>query len=596
MSNRKSKLLFGLVVLVTITSVVLAGCGPTPTPVPPTKAPEPTKPPAVPTPTPLPPKPKVLRIAFVTFPDVIDPQKSSFVGEIAMLNLAYEGLTRVDVKGNVVPGAADKWEYKEGGKKLVFHIRDGLKRADGTPITAKDFEYALRREVDPRVPGKQYTSIVYDIKGAQKIDGMDPKKVKSEDIDKALATEYGVKALDASNLEIEFEKPVGFWLYVASTWVVYPSDKTRVDKDPDNWWIKAEGHNGNGPFKVQAIEEGKRIIFVPNPNYWGGKAKLDRIEYVYITDTAVQFEAYKKGELDIIGIAAEDMATVKADPVLSKEWLHGPAAWTSYLGFNNTKKPFTDKNVRIAFSQAFDRKAWAQDILKGLAEPYRSWVPPGVPGYDPTALVPDSDPKAAVETLIKAGYGTPDGKKVDCAKLGEIRITYAATARNHPRFQFIAGNFARVFGCPVILDPVDPTVYTAMVKKVETTPQVFYLGWIEDYHHPQNWLSVFWVCGGFGKRTGYCNKEFDAAVGKADAETDFAKAVELYKAAQKIVINDIPVAFVVYNTYDYLVKPYVIGPKENFTSSDAAWPGGYSGPTWTYDIDLAKVGPGYPTK
>jgi len=586
-----------LVVLAAIVGLILVACGPAATPTPPPAAPTPTKPPPPPpTPTPAPPKPKVLRIGVTTYPDVIDPQKSSFVGEIAVMNLAYEGLTRVDVKGIVGPGAADKWEFKEGGKKLVFHIRDGLKRADGTPLTAKDFEYALRREVDPRVPGKQYTSIVYDIKGAAKLDETDPKKVKSEDIDKMLATEYGVKALDASNLEIEFNKPIGFWTYVASTWVTYPTDKTKVDKDPDAWWTKAEGHNGNGPYKIQTMEEGKRIVFVPNTNYWQPHKSLDRIEYIYITDTAQQFEAYRKGELEIISVAAEDFAAVKADPVLSKEWLHGPAAWTSYLGFNNTRKPFTDKQVRIAASQLFDRKGWTQDVLKGQAEPYRSWIPPGVPGYDPTALVPDYDRKASVETLIKAGYGDKEGKKVDCAKLGEIKITYAATPRNHVRFQWIAGQFVTAWNCPVVLDPVDSTVYTSLVKDLKTTPQVFFLGWIEDYHHPQNWLSVFWTCAGFGKRTGYCNKAFDEATAKADAETDLTKAIELYKAAQKIVIEDIPVAFLNYWTYDYLVKPYVIGPKENFTSSDAAWPGGYSGPTWTYSIDTTKVGAGYPTK
>ncbi|MBI3913463.1 MAG: peptide ABC transporter substrate-binding protein [Chloroflexi bacterium] len=588
-----------VLIAVLVLAIAIVGCAPAPTATPPPPPPATAVPAAPTTAAPVAPTAatagiKVLRICLTSGPDVVDPQKSSFVGEIGLMQMMYEGLTRIDAKGNVVPGAAEKWESKDGGKKLVFTIRSGLKRVDGTAMTAKDFEYALRREVDPRVVGKQYTSIVYDIKGAAKLDETDPKKVASADIDKMLANDYGVKALDDKTLEVEFVNPVGFWNYVSSMWVTFPTDKAKADKDQDNWWTKPEGHNGNGPFKVTKIEEGKRWVFEPNANWRGDKAKFNRVEVLYITDSAQQFEAYKKGECDVIGVAPEDFGTVKADATLSKEWLHGPAAWTTYVGFNNTTKPSTDKQVRIAFSQIFDRKHWTTDILKGQAEPYRSWIPPGVPGFDATAVVADTNPKEAFNTLVKAGYGTADGKKIDCAKLGEIKLTYSATARNHVRFQAMAGYFVAALNCPVILDPVDATVLTALLKELKTTPQLFTAGWIEDYHHPQNWLSVYWVCAGFGKRTGYCNKDFDALIAKADAELDFNKAVDLYKQAQKIVINDIPAAFAYYNTYDYLVKPYLIGLKDNFASSDAWVPGFFQGTPWTFDVDLTKVGPSYP--
>ena len=147
------------------------------------------------------------------------------------------------------------------------------------------------------------------------------------------------------------------------------------------------------------------------------------------------------------------------------------------------------------------------------------------------------DPVAAVKTLIDAGFGaassTAAAPKIDCKKLGDIKLTYSGSPRNHARFQFIAGNFVRVFGCPVTLDPVDPTVYSGMVKKVETAPQIFFLSWIQDYPHPQNWLFIM-QCGGLhASRIAYCNKDFDAALQVANQETDLSKAVDKYKAAQK---------------------------------------------------------------
>jgi oligopeptide transport system substrate-binding protein len=603
--------------LVVILVMVLTACGPAPTPTPlptPTAAPVATKAPApaaatatpVP-PTPVPPTatkapagPKVLRLGRGTYPDVLDPQKSSYGIEIEVLKLCYEGLLAIDEKGNIGPGSADTWKMSADGTSMTFHIRAGLKRFDGTPITAKDFEYALKREVDPNVPGKQYTSILYDVKGAEDLDSFDPKTGTKEDLDKLWAN-YGVKATDDSTLVVTFKNPIGFWQYIAYTWVTYPSDQKQVDKDPDNWWTKPVGHNGNGPFKIQSMDQGKKIVFVPNENYWRGKPKLDRIELIYNPDNAVILEAYKKGELDMdANLAAEQIPQVLADATLKAEYLRFPAAVTMAILFNNQRKPFDDINVRKAFSAALDREGWIRDVSQGLGKPYTRWIPPGVPGAQADKPgVPAYDPKAAVKYLVDNGYAaadsTADKPKVDCAKLGELKLTYGASPIQHARFQFLAGDFVKVFNCPITLDPVDPTVYTALTKDIKTMPQFARGGWIEDYPHPQNWLSVYWVCGGFAKRYGFCDKNFDALTAKADQELDFQKSLALYQQAEDLLMQDVPAAFMNYNENIYLVKPWVIGPKDHTGSSDAEWAGEW-GPVWTYDIDLTKVPATYPTK
>jgi oligopeptide transport system substrate-binding protein len=510
--------------------------------------------------------------------------------------LAYEGLTRLNEKGELIPGAAEKWEAAPDGKSMTFHLRSGLKRADGTPMNAKDFEYAFKRLVDPRTLG-EYNTLIDDVVGAVEARSTDPAAAPA-DIEKALAT-VGVKATDDNTLVVSFKAPVGFWTYIASTWVGWPSDPTQVAKDPETWWTKAEGHNGNGPWKITKIEENKLITFVPNPNYWGPKPKLERIEMSWVTDSAISFEAYRKGEFDIVILAPEDLVTVKADPQLSAEFLRGPAAWVTYMGMHNLKPPFDNKEVRKAFAQAFDRETYTRDVLKGMAKPYLSWIPPGMMGSDETAVQLGYDPVAAVKTLVAAGFGaadsTPEKPKCDCKKLGELKLTYSGTPRNHARFQVIAGNFARVFNCPVTLDPVDSTVFTALVKDVKTAPQIFLLGWVQDYPHPQNWLFIEACDGLFANRIGYCNPEFDKALIAANQELDPAKAVEKYKAAQKMFLNDYPGAMLYYNENWFMIKPYVLNLRENYGTSDAGWPGQY-GPIETYDIDLSKVGSAYPTK
>lgn len=542
--------------------------------------------------------PKVLRIGETTYPDVLDPQKSSFAIEIQPLKLAYEGLLSIDNKGIVGPGSADKWELAPDGMSMTFHIRDGLKRSDGTPITAHDFEYALKREVDPNVIGRSYASILFDVKGARELNAFDPTTGKQEDLDKLWAN-YGVKATDDSTLVVTFNQPTGFWEYIASTWVTYPTDKRSVDKDADAWWTKAENHVGNGPFIIKSLDEGKQITFVPNPNYWRGKPKLDRIEISYNTDEAVLLEAYKKGELDINGgLQPEQLPAVDADATLKADLLRYPAARTNAIAFNNTMHPFDDRNVRYAFSQAFDRAAYVHDVLQGVGTPYTRWIPPGVPGAQPDKPgVPDSDAAGAVKTLVDNGYAaadsTADNPKVDCDKLGELKLTYPATPINHARAQFLAGNFVKVFSCPITLDPVDPTVFTALTKNVNTNPQISQQRWIEDYPHPQNWLSVYWACGSFSRNYGYCNLHLDDLLKAADSDRDFQDSLKKYQEAEDLLLTDVPAAFANVGENTFLVKPYVIGPKDNTGSSDFTYAGEW-GPVWTYDVDLSKVPDSYP--
>jgi len=549
-----------------------------------------TKPaPIQPSATPIVP-PKVLRINLSARPDTLDPQRAFASSEIAILNLVYEGLTRVDESGKVIPGAAERWLFGVDGKTLTFYLRAGLKRADGTPLTAKHFEYAFKRAVDPRVAAPSQ-SFLDDVRGAQTTYALDPKS-KPDDVEKALEN-VGVKAIDDTTLVFSFDQPSGYFPVIASTWLGMPSDQTKIERDPDAWWLTPANHNGNGPFKIATIQD-QVIKLVPNPNYRGDTPKLDRIEFYWLPDTAA-LETYKQGGLEMVRVTADTIEQIQADGTLNRELARAPAARVTYLGFNVKRTPFNDKNVRKAFSQALDRDSFARDVLKGLGKPYLSWIPPGIPGYDESATVPAYDPNAAVQTLINAGYGTPDKKKVDCNKLGTIKLTYANTPRNQLLFQFIAGGLTRVFACPVLLDPVEPNALPVLIRDPKTTPQIFLMAWEQEYAHPQNWLFLQTCAGVYATRLGYCNRDFDTMFQTANQELDFAQAIEKYKAAQKIFVNDMVAAFLWNNENAFLIKPYVRGIAGHYSTGDNAWLGQF-GPIPSYDIDLTKVGAGYPAQ
>jgi oligopeptide transport system substrate-binding protein len=336
---------------------------------------------------------------------------------------------------------------------------------------------------------------------------------------------------------------------------------------------------GNGPFVLTSLEPFVRAEFAPNATYWAGEASYN-LEYSYITDSAVAFEAYKNNEFDIIPLAAEDLGTIQADPTLNAEANIYPGSCTFAVMFHQLKEPFTDPKVREAFALALDREAWVTDVLNGLGAPTLTWIPPGFPGYDANESRWGFDPEAAKAALAESSYGGPEG-------LPEIVDTFSDTPRNRTRNEWLVAKWKEVLGVDVQLNPVESTTYTALTKDVETAPQMFILGWCADYPDPQNWLSVYWKTGAFGERIGYTNPELDALMAQADAETDEATRMDLYAQAQTLLTDGVPVAFMWNNVNAYLIKPWVQGA--TLTPMDAGWSGGLNPLSITIDT-AAQMG------
>ena len=534
-------------------------------------------------------KPKVLRINLGTYPDVIDPQKSSFVNEIAHLKLIYEGLTKLNEKLETVPGAAEKWEYNADATELTFTLRKGLKYSDGTPLNAKRFEYSIIRNINPATAG-EYASITNEIAGAPEWQGAetDEDKKKFEE-----QVRQSVQALDASGqpckdyeqedcltLKLKLSKPAPYFHTVMSLWVTYPAKQENIEEGGENWWNSSKFHIGNGPFILKSLEPFVKGVFVPNPNYWGDVPKVN-IEYQYITDSNVAFQAYKNDEFDIIGLAAEDYQAVMADAELSKQATIYPGSCTFALQFRNFKEPFTDPKVRAAFSYALDRERWVKDVLQGLGSPTLTWIPPGFPGYKEGETRFAYDPEKAKQLIGESSYGS-------VANLPTIVLTFGDTPRNRVRYEWLGARFKEIFGDDLKLElkPVEPTAFTAKQKDRESDLQMFIGGWCADYPDPQNWLSVYFEGSTtFANRIGFKDEAFDKLIAQADVELDPAKRAELYQTAQDRLVDANPVAFFWHNVNAYLVKPWVKGIVT--TSQDADWPG--STVPATIDIDTSML-------
>ena len=514
----------------------------------------------------------VLRVHHLSYPDVVDPQKSSTTPEIDILQLVYEGLTRLDTNQETVPAAAESWAYNDDATQITFTLRSDLTYSDGSPITAENFRYAVERTCDPQTAG-EYQYLLFEIVGCEDFAGIgaddDGNTVEftPEEYDAAKAA-LGVRVIDDLTLQLDLTNPAPYFHTVGALWVFFPVKQEIASRDPDNWWKRAENHVGNGPFTVTGIAEDQEWTFAANDNYWQGRPLLDGIDYVYVDEAAVALDAYRAGDLDIVQLQSSQIPEVNADPELSQAFVTYPQAANQFLAMNVTMEPFQDKKVREAFAYAIDRETLCTELRSGDCLPTVSFIPEGLPG----AIDTDQyafDPEAARQALAESSYGGPDN-------LPEIKLYFNSDYEERGQHsEWIAGEIRDILGVELTIEPMEGAALTALRKDATTHPQLVYFGsWYQDYPDPQNWLSVFWTCDSSLNPFGYCNEELDELTELGDTTIDPAERMPYYEQAGQILVNDVPAVFLLNPSGIFLVNPAVSGYTP--TPSEVEWPGSVS--------------------
>ncbi|HWT36218.1 MAG TPA: ABC transporter substrate-binding protein, partial [Paraburkholderia sp.] len=159
----------------------------------------------------------------------------SWTGNTIGLDL-FEGLTRIDASGAIVPGVAQSWT-RTAPDTWVFKLRHDAKWSNGQPVTAADFVYAWQRVVDPKT-GSKYTVLVEFVKNAKAIIA-----------GKTPVTSLGARAVDPYTLEVKTEVPAAFFPQLTAMATMAPVDKAVVAKF-GNDWTRPANFVGNGAFAL----------------------------------------------------------------------------------------------------------------------------------------------------------------------------------------------------------------------------------------------------------------------------------------------------------------------------------------------------------
>ncbi|MDO8673140.1 MAG: ABC transporter substrate-binding protein, partial [Dehalococcoidia bacterium] len=263
------------------------------------------------------------------------------------------------------------------------------------------------------------------------------------------------------------------------------------------------------------------------------------------------FAAYQAGERDYTAVPAANIDLVRGDPELKKQIVQYARLVTYAAQFNFKKAPFDNVKVRQAFSTAIDREAFVQKINKGVGHVAYSWIPPGMPGYQPD-LGKEYKVDAAKAKKLLADAGYPDGKG-----LPPVSYSFADTGDNKLYAEFIQANLKDNLGVQIKLEPMESKAFSEAVNAGNW--QMGFYGWGADYPDPDNFLPELFGTGAGNNNVNYSNKEFDDLVAKAMAEPDDGKRLQLWNQAQKKIVDDAVVIFLFNADRFGLLKPYVKG-------------------------------------
>lgn len=490
-------------------------------------------------------KPTVLRLPESSkVPQTIDPAITSGGGGLEEVQNLFEGLIYVDqVTGELKPGQAEKWDISADGLTYTFHLRANLKWSDGQPLTAKDFEYSWKRQMDPNTKSR-YLEALWPVKGAEAFGS-----------GKGTADGVGVKATDNSTFVVTLERPAPFFLQLVATWSAYPVRKDMIDKYGDKWTLTKDSYIGNGHYRMVEWVQEQRFVAEKNPYYWGENNGPDQVVWtLYDSPTTKAISAYEAGELDHALLVGPDIPRIKADAKLSKELTKWQRQGTQWIVMDTTNPPLTNAKVRQALSMATNGKQLNEVVLKDAFFNPISIVAPGIPGQkNENGLTYD----VAKAKQLMADAGFPDGKNWPA----NVKMVINSDDPNEKALgEAVQAMWKQALGIDITLDPMETKSWDAWRESRKTQPFYFYMnGWGSDYEDPNNWYNLLFDSKADFYFTHWKNDQFDKLVESGLLENDQTKRKGIYEQADKIINDEAPFIPIYHWARFGVIKPNVTG-------------------------------------
>ena len=492
-------------------------------------------------------------------PDSLDPQLARMESALTILRDAYEGLTAVSPDGGVAAGAAESWTVSDGGRRYTFRLRPAARWSNGDPVTAADFVAAWRRLVDPAT-ASQYAVMLEPVAGARAVlAGQAPPET------------LGVAALDERTLEVALEAPTAYFLALLSHPSTFPVHRpTLAGRGKD--FARPGVAVTNGAFVPVEWQVGAHLTARRNGQYWDdANTALDAVRYHHVSDPVVELTRFRAGELDVTyTLPPGEVARRRQSGAAG---LHvAPQLGVYYYGLALDRPPFdAGPGLRRALAMAIDRRILAERVLGDGELPAYGWVPPGVLGYEPARFEWADWPADRRLEEARRFY-----REAGCSPARPLAIELRFNKSVlHDRLAIaVSAMWKEALGVETRLVAEEFRVLRQSIDAREV--QAFRGSWVADYNDAHSFLQV--LEGGFGiNLPRYASAEYDALLARSRETADPAARAELLAAAERLLLQDVPLVPLFFYVSKHLVAERVEGWYDNVMNV-------------TYSKDLSVIG------
>ena len=482
---------------------------------------------------------KIFIVGNSTDPKSLDPHLVTGVIESNVIRALLEGLVADDAKDDDAypPGAASSWEHNADFTEWIFHLRPDGKWSDGAPLTAHDFIFAYNRLLHPELAGP-YAEMLYFIKGAE-----DYNKGKISDF-----SQVGVSAPDDWTLKVSLKEPVPFLPDITRHYTWFPVPRHVVLKygkmtDRFTEWSSAGNYVGNGPFDLKEWVLNDRIETVKNPNYWNAaNVKLNGVRFVPVENFYTETRGFLAGQLHTTYQLPQTLVEkIKEDtPQFLRQERY---IATDFIRINTTRPHLNNPKVRMAMSMAIDRKLLCEHVLIGNTP--AGTLTPSMGDYKPDDVV-SFDPERAKTLLAEAGF--PNGSNFP-------RYTILiSSSGSRAAVESLQAMWRQNLGIIFDIRSMDFGSYISAQQSLDY--DVALAAWTGDYLDPTTFL-LMWTEGNGNNNTGWHSPEYEALLDKAAHQADPAQRFELFRQAERMLMEQQPIAPITYRGRNYLLRPEV---------------------------------------
>jgi ABC-type transport system substrate-binding protein len=487
---------------------------------------------------------QILRMVIPS-PYRMDPP--TYGGDLWQLQMmVFQGLTRVETDGSVVPGIADTWEVNADATVWTFKLNPAAKFSDGSAITAADVKWSFEWIANP-------------LSTSTSADLLTGKIVGYEKLRDSSATEFdGIVAVDDHTVEFTLSSATSYFDAVVAHYAGSVLQRANVESGEEWWRTPAT----SGFFKVTEYTPGDQTTMTleRNEHWFREPAKLSKITFALVADPQTQLVQYDNNEIDgLVCQPAEFAQATKPDNERAADlyWDIADATW--YFGFAIFKAPFDDIKVRQAFASAIDLNAISIAGLSGIYPPQPRIIRPGFPAGGDEQWQPTYDVERAKTLLSESTYGSAEA-------LGPITIIISeqggATA---------LGTWGKV--ATIIQQQLQENlgVQVELVRQVfNSTPEqvdfinateggaIFRLSLGAGIQDP-SYISPLGKTGGSANITGYSNPELDSLIAQADSDTNPETRLPLYAQIDQRLSEDAIFLAPFRGTSTWFFKPNVRG-------------------------------------